>query len=175
MGLGCWAIGGIWWDKQCGCSPAGWGQVDDGESIRAIQWAVDAGITLFDTADNYGCGHSEHILGQVLAGRRDQVILATEFGYVCNQAARYVIGSNAEPTYIRRALEASLRRLNTDYIDLYQFHLYDYDLDQAVQVRETLEELVREGKIRWYGWSTNNWPARAFLPRERTALPSSIT
>ena len=156
MGLGCWAIGGPWWDKlRCG-APAGWGQVDDDESIRAIQLAVDAGITFFDTADNYGCGHSEKILGRALAGQRVKVAIATKFGYVCDKAARQMIGSDASPQYIRHACEASLRRLNTDYIDLYQFHIYDYDIERAEEVRDVLEELVTEGKIRWYGWSTNH-------------------
>ncbi len=155
MGLGCWAIGGPWWDKACH-SPAGWGQVDDRESIRAIQWAVDAGITLFDTSDNYGCGHSERVLGRALARHRHDVVIATKFGYVSDEASRQVIGTNARPGYIRRACEASLRRLRTDYIDLYQFHIYDYPVECAIEVRDTLEELVGEGKIRWYGWSTNN-------------------
>jgi len=154
IGLGCWAIGGPWSSKECG--PSGWGQVDDKESIRAIQWAVDAGITLFDTSDNYGCGHSERILGQALAGRRDRMVIASKFGYVCDESAQQVIGSDASPEYIRRACEASLRRLNTDYLDLYQFHIYDYDIERAVEVRDTLEELVAQGKIRWYGWSTNS-------------------
>jgi len=154
IGLGCWAIGGPWSSKECG--PSGWGQVDDKESIRAIQWAVDAGITLFDTSDNYGCGHSERILGQALAGQRDRVVIATKFGYVYNELCREVTGSDASPQYIRQACEASLRRLKTDYIDLYQFHIYDYDVERAVQVRDTLEELVAQGKIRWYGWSTNS-------------------
>ncbi len=156
MGLGCWAIGGPWWDKlRCG-APAGWGQVDDDESIRAIQSAVDAGITFFDTADNYGCGHSEKILGRALAGRRGEITIATKFGYVCDKTTRQMIGSDASPQYIRRACEASLRRLNTDYIDLYQFHIHDYDIERAAEVRDALEELVAEGKIRWYGWSTNH-------------------
>ena len=156
MGLGCWAIGGPWWDKlRCG-APAGWGQVDDDESIRAIQSAVDAGITFFDTADNYGCGHSEKILGRALAGRRGEVTIATKFGYVCDKTTRQMIGSDASPQYIRRACEASLRRLNTDYIDLYQFHIHDYDIERAAEVRDALEELVAKGKIRWYGWSTNH-------------------
>ncbi len=130
--------------------------MDDQESIRAIQSAVDAGITLFDTSDNYGCGHSERILGRALAGRRDRMVIATKFGYVFSEQCRQVTGSDASPGYIRRACEASLRRLNTDYIDLYQFHVYDYDVECAVEVRDTLEELVAQGKIRWYGWSTNN-------------------
>jgi aryl-alcohol dehydrogenase-like predicted oxidoreductase len=158
MGLGCWAIGGPWTIRGCGQS--GWGQVDDHESIRAIRWAVDAGVTLFDTADCYGCGHSERILGEALSGRRQEVIIATKFGYVFNETTREVSGSDFGPDYIRRALVASLRRLNTDFIDLYQFQSYDCTPETAVEVRETLEDLVNEGKIRWYGWSTND-PARA--------------
>jgi aryl-alcohol dehydrogenase-like predicted oxidoreductase len=154
MGLGCWAIGGIWSSKE-GC-PAGWGRVDDKESIRAIQKGIDSGITLFDTSDSYGCGHSERVLGQALIGRRDRMIVATKFGYVFSEQCRRVTGSDASPGYVRRACEASLRRLNTDYIDLYQFHIYDYDAERAVEVRDTLEELVAQGKIRWYGWSTNH-------------------
>jgi len=112
MGLGCWAIGGPWWNKLCN-EPAGWGQVDDQESIRAIQWAADAGVTLFDTSDNYGCGHSERILGQALSGRRDRAVISTKFGYVYSEQCREVTGSDASPEYIRQACEASLRRLNT--------------------------------------------------------------
>ncbi len=162
MGLGGWAIGGPCWDKACH-TPAGWGMVDDQESIRAIQWAVEKGITFFDTADSYGCGHSEHIMGQALKGRRTDVIIATKFGYVSDPAARQVTGCEASPAYIRRACEDSLRRLNTDYIDLYQFHIYDYAVERASQVLDTLEQLVSEGKIRWYGWSTNNLARARFF------------
>jgi len=152
MGLGCWAIGGPFWHD-------GWvayGDVDDAESTRAIHRALDLGVTFFDTADAYGCGHSERVLGQALAGRRDQVVIATKFGYVPDEEKRQITGTDASPQYIRQACEASLRRLNTDYIDLYQFHIDDYDLDKAVEVRETLEALVADGKIRWYGWSLDN-------------------
>jgi aryl-alcohol dehydrogenase-like predicted oxidoreductase len=158
MGLGCWAIGGVWSSKE-GC-PAGWGRVDDKESIRAIHEGIDSGVTLFDTADSYGCGHSERILRQALVGQRDRVVIATKFGYVFSEQCRQVTGSDASPRYVRRACEASLRRLNTDYIDLYQFHIHDYDIERAAEVLDVLEELVTEGKIRWYGWSTND-PVRA--------------
>src|SRR5919107_5385230 len=85
LGLGCWAIGGPWtFDGK----PAGWGEVDDDESIRAIRHAVDNGVTLFDTADVYGCGHSERVLGKALAGRRDEVVIATKFGLRFDEAMR---------------------------------------------------------------------------------------
>jgi len=157
LGLGCWAIGGPFW---AGETPLGWGEVDDNESIRAIHAALDLGINFFDTANVYGAGHSERILGRALAGRRSQVVIATKFNAVFDEKTRQVIGADASQEGIRRACEDSLRRLNTDYIDLYQFHDNGYPADQAGPVRETLEELVKEGKIRFYGWSTD-FPDRA--------------
>jgi aryl-alcohol dehydrogenase-like predicted oxidoreductase len=154
MGLGCWAMGGAWtYDNE----PAGWGGVDDTESIRAIHYALDEGINFFDTAANYGCGHSERILGRAIAGHRDRVIIATKFGYVIDEKSRIVTRNDENVVNrIRQECEASLRRLKTDYIDLYQFHKDDYDLGKAAEVRDLLEILVDEGKIRWYGWSTIN-------------------
>lgn len=152
LGLGCWAIGGPFWDQGW----VGYGDVDDAQSIAAIRQALEMGVNFFDTADAYGCGRSERVLGQALAGRRDEVVIATKFGNVIDEETRQVTGTSGDPVHIRRACEDSLRRLNTDYIDLYQFHLHDYNLERAVEVRETLEDLVREGKIRWYGWSLAN-------------------
>jgi aryl-alcohol dehydrogenase-like predicted oxidoreductase len=157
MGLGCWAIGGPFWR---GDTPVGWGEVDDDESIRAIHRALDLGVTFFDTADVYGTGHSERVLARALKGHRNQVVIATKFGNVFDEDTRQITGSDASPDYIRRACEASLKRLNTDVIDLYQFHNGGYDLDEAGTVRDTLEALVAEGKIRAYGWSTDS-PERA--------------
>lgn len=157
LGLGCWAIGGPFW---AGETPLGWGEVDDNESIRAIHAALDLGINFFDTANVYGAGHSERVLGRALAGRRSQVVIATKFNAVFDEETRQVVGADASPEGIRRACEDSLRRLNTDYIDLYQFHDNGYPADRAGPVRETLEELVKEGKIRFYGWSTD-FPDRA--------------
>ena len=152
MGLGCWAIGGPFW---AGETPQGWGEVDDHESIRAIHAGIELGVTLFDTANVYGAGHSERVLARALAGRRSQVVIATKFNAVFNETTRQVTGSDPSPAGIRAACEASLRRLETDYIDLYQFHDNGYPAAQAAPVRDTLEELVTEGKIRAYGWSTD--------------------
>jgi aryl-alcohol dehydrogenase-like predicted oxidoreductase len=157
MGLGCWAIGGPFWD---GKEAIGWGEVDDNESIQAVHAALDLGITFFDTADVYGTGHSEQVLARAFSGKREQVVIATKFGIQFDSSNRQIIGVNADPAYIRQACEASLKRLNTDYIDLYQFHLNDFDPELAVPVRDTLEALVAEGKIRAYGWSTD-FPNRA--------------
>jgi len=152
LGMGCWAIGGPFW---AGDSPLGWGEVDDEESIRAVHAALDLGVTFFDTADVYGAGHSERVLARAFTDRRDQVVIATKFWNVFDETSKQVVGGDASPVHIRKACEASLRRLNTDYIDLYQFHNNGYPADQAGSVWETLEELVEEGKIRAYGWSTD--------------------
>jgi aryl-alcohol dehydrogenase-like predicted oxidoreductase len=152
LGMGCWAIGGPFWS---GTTPLGWGQVDDDESIRAIHAALAAGVTFFDTANVYGAGHSERVLGKALAGRRANVVVATKFNAVFDETTRQVTGSDATPTGIRQACEASLKRLGTDYLDLFQFHDNGFPADQAGPVRAALEALVAEGKIRAYGWSTD--------------------
>jgi aryl-alcohol dehydrogenase-like predicted oxidoreductase len=148
MGAGCWAIGGPW---QFDGRPAGWGEVDDDESAAAIHRALDLGVTLFDTADVYGCGHSERVLGRALADRRDEVVIATKFGLRFDEASRTGAGADASPEYVRRACEASLRRLGTDRIDLYQLHAGADDRSAAAAVVEVLEALVAEGKVRSYG------------------------
>ena len=153
LGMGCWAIGGPFFEKG---TPLGWGEVDDQESMRAIHCALELGINFFDTANVYGAGHSERVLGKTLAGRRSEVVIATKFNALFDEVTREVTGRSCAPADIRKACEDSLRRLNTDYIDLYQFHNGGYPADEALPVRETLEELVREGKIRSYGWSTDS-------------------
>ena len=126
MGIGCWAIGGPW---TMGDRQAGWGVVDDNESIRALHAAFERGVTFYDTAANYGAGHSEVILGRAFADRRDKVVIATKFGYKVDEAAQHVElygpdeASSDVAGHLRADCEASLRRLNTDIIDLYQFHV----------------------------------------------------
>lgn len=157
LGMGCWAIGGPFWSGE---TPNGWGEVDDEESIRAIHKALDLGVNLFDTANVYGAGHSERVLGRAFDGRRTQVVIATKFNAVFDETTRQVTGADTSSEGIRSACEASLRRLNTDYIDLYQFHDNGYPAEKAAPIRRILEELVQEGKIRSYGWSTD-FPERA--------------
>lgn len=158
LGMGCWAIGGPFWSGE---TPIGWGDVDDEESIRAIHIALDLGVNLFDTANVYGAGHSERVLARAFDGRRTQVVIATKFNALFDENTRQVTSwSSTSPESIRNECEASLRRLNTDYIDLYQFHDNGYPAEKAAPIRDTLEELVWEGKIRSYGWSTD-FPERA--------------
>ncbi|WP_435280344.1 aldo/keto reductase [Streptomyces koelreuteriae] len=158
LGFGCWAIGGEWQGPEG--QPFGWGKVDDEESVRAVRRALDLGVTFFDTSDNYGTGHSERVLGRALGKRRADVVVATKWGYLFDERTRTADGSDASPAHLRRALTASLRRLDTDHVDLYQFHIGDAEPEQAALLRDTCEDLVREGLIRAYAWSTDD-PARA--------------
>ena len=155
--MGCWAIGGPFWS---GDQPLGWGPVDEDESVAALRRAYELGIRLFDTADVYGTGHSERIVGRALAHCRDQVVIATKWGNTYDEARRELIGPDASAGYVRRALEASLRRLGTDYVDIYQFHLADVEASAAPPLLGELENLVSAGLIRTYGWSTDD-PVRA--------------
>ncbi|MGW2572798.1 aldo/keto reductase [Streptomyces sp. NPDC001537] len=158
LGFGCWAVGGEWQNTEG--QPLGWGKVDDDESVRAIRRALDLGVTFFDTADTYGTGHSERILGRALGKRRADVVVATKWGNVFDEETRTLTGSDDSPAHARRALAASLKRLDTDYVDLYQLHISDADPERAAELRDLCEEFVREGLIRAYAWSTDD-PARA--------------
>jgi aryl-alcohol dehydrogenase-like predicted oxidoreductase len=158
LGMGCWAIGGPWMWDQPGQEPypAGWGATDDHESIRAVQAAMDLGVDFFDTAANYGAGHSEAVLGNALKGKRDKVVIATKFGHIVNEEKKTVYGDPDQIIKnVRADVENSLRRLQTDFIDIYQLHAGDYDPTRALELQVILEELVSAGKIRWYGWSTD--------------------
>jgi aryl-alcohol dehydrogenase-like predicted oxidoreductase len=158
LGMGCWAIGGLWTWDQPGKEPypAGWGDTDDDESIRAVHAALDMGVNFFDTAANYGAGHSELVLGRALKGKRDKVVIATKFGHIVNEEKKTVYGDPDQIIKnVRTDVENSLRRLQTDCIDIYQLHAGDYDPKLAVELQSVLEELVSAGKIRWYGWSTD--------------------
>jgi aryl-alcohol dehydrogenase-like predicted oxidoreductase len=153
MGLGCWAIGGVYWR---GDKPLGLGDVDDKESTNAIQRALDLGITFFDTAAVYGVGHSEGVLGRALKGQRDKVVISTKFGYTFDIMSREVTGSNLSPENIRQECQASLRRLETNYIDLYLIHVGSVSPEDAEFASIELDKLCEEGYIRSYGWSTDD-------------------
>jgi aryl-alcohol dehydrogenase-like predicted oxidoreductase len=168
VGMGCWAIGGPWTWAQPGNEPfpAGWGNTDDDESIRAVHAALDMGVNFFDTAANYGAGHSEVLLGRALKSKRDQVVIATKFGHIVNEEKKTVYGDSDQILKnVRTDVENSLHRLQTDVIDIYQLHEGGYDPKLALELQSVLEELVSAGKIRWYGWSTDIVDsAREFVP-----------
>lgn len=156
LGMGCWAIGGPFY---AGDTPLGWGEVDDDESVAAIHRAIELGIRFFDTASNYGAGHSEEVLGRAIGSRSD-IVIATKFGFATDPETKQAIGAFADAVFIRRSAETSLRRLKRDRLDLLQFHLNDFPLEQSDEVFETLETLRDEGKIDAFGWSTD-YPDRA--------------
>ena len=157
MGVGCWTIGGPF--TRAGRA-LGWGAVEPRVARDALRTALDAGIRFFDTADVYGAGRSELLIGSVVAGRRDELVLATKFGNVFDSRTREVHGTDVRRAHVERACEDSLRRLRTDYIDLYQLHLSRCELAALPELIETLEDLVAAGRIRAYGWSTDD-PDRA--------------
>ncbi len=157
LGVGTWAIGG---PMTGGGRDLGWGAVDDEESVRALRRAVELGATLVDTADAYGAGHAERVVARALGARRDELVWATKWGTTYDEAGRELTGEDPTPAYARRALEASLRRLGTDRVDLWQLHLSGLEPALAEDLVATCEELVAEGSVRAYGWSTDD-PARA--------------
>jgi aryl-alcohol dehydrogenase-like predicted oxidoreductase len=153
LGIGTWALGGDW---EFGGQPAGWGPVDDDESVAAVRAAYEGGVRFVDTADVYGCGHSERVVGRAIAPFRDDVVLATKVGLGFDEGTRTGAGSDLTAAHIRKACEASLRRLGVDHIDVYQIHPGDADVEQAEEAVGAFEELVAAGKIRAYGTSATN-------------------
>jgi len=137
MGLGCMSFAGVY------------GAADDAESIRAVRRAIDLGITFLDTANIYGNGHSEEVVGRAIQGRRDEVVLATKFGYVLGPTFGEI---DARPEVVGPACDASLKRLGVDAVDLYYLHR----VDPEVPIEETVGAMValaRAGKVRSIGLS----------------------
>ena len=139
IGLGCMPMSGVY------------GVSSDADAIAAINRALDLGVNLLDTADVYGGGHNEELVGRAIRGRRDEVVLATKFGILRDEEGKPA-GISGRPDHIRQACEASLRRLGVETIDLYQQHR----VDPQTPIEETvgaLAELVAEGKVRFIGLS----------------------
>lgn len=154
LGVGTWALGGPF---TVDGRDAGWGPADDQVSIRALHTAIDKGVTLIDTAAVYGTGHAERIVGRALEQLTpttgDQVTVATKFGHLFDEQSRSDTGHDVSAASIRTQCEASLRRLNTERIGLYQLHGGVGSTAEAEEVVAVCEELVAAGKIRWFGTS----------------------
>lgn len=153
-----------------GMSPL-YGQVDDEESIRTIHHALDLGVTLLDTADVYGNGHNEQLLGKALKGRREQAVIASKFGFSPNFEGIY-----GHPDYVKESIDKSLKRLDVDYIDLY----YQHRVDPNVPIEETvgaMADLVKAGKVRAIGLSeaTPEQIHRAHATHPITALQTEYS
>lgn len=140
-----------------GKTQKGWPGVDPAEARRGMDVALDAGIGLIDTADVYGAGHAERELGALLGPRRNKVLLATKFGKRMDEHSRERLpGDVVDADEIIAACEGSLRRLQTDRIDLYQLHINTIDPCVSDGIQTALERLIDSGKIRAYGWSTDS-------------------
>ena len=139
IGLGTWTMGGKWW-----------GEVNDDESIAAIKKALDLGINFFDTADMYGFGRSEKVLAEALGDQRKEIILATKLGIRWNKKGK--MKNDLSPQYVHQAVDASLERLQTDVIDLYQIHWPDPNTPLEATMG-ALNECVQAGKVRHLGVS----------------------
>lgn len=167
IGLGCWPIGG---EMYVWGTPDAYSNIDDKESIRAINAGIDNGINFFDTADCYGAGHSEKILSKVLKKRRSEVVIATKFGYVFDEKTKNIHAEDNSPEYIKKACKESLKRLGIDYIDLYQFHVGFIKKEEALAAIGALEELKEEGLIREIGWSTWDEEAITLFPEKLATI-----
>ena len=146
IGFGAWAIGG-------GDDAIGWGDQDDDESIRAIHCALDLGVNWIDTAPVYGLGRSEEVVGRALKGRRDTAMIATKCSLLWD--SEHKIYSSLKADSIHREVEASLKRLRTDYIDLYQVHWPNPE-NEIEEGWDAMGELIKAGKIRYAGVSNFN-------------------
>lgn len=150
IGFGAWAIGG---GTMIGNTAIGWGHADDTTSINAIYKAIDAGINFFDTADIYGLGHSEDLLGRTI-GDNKEIIIATKVGNV-SRNDQFTVDYSKE--YILKGCEASLKRLKRDFIDFYQLHSARIQNLQNGECIEAMQHLQQEGKIRYWGISLNTF------------------
>lgn len=151
VGFGAWAIGG---PAMAGDIPIGWGDVKDKTSIEALKKALDLGINFYDTADFYGLGHSEDLIGK-LWGNRDDIIVASKVGHRMDAEDNIYLDYSKE--YMMKACEGSLRRLKRDTIDYYQLHAAKMEHLENGECIEAMQQLQQQGKIRYWGLSLNTY------------------
>ncbi len=153
LGLGCFGIGGPF---EGAPGFFAYGEVDDEESKKTILKAIEMGVTVLDTADVYGHGRSERVIGEIIKDYRDDLVILTKFGSVFKDKwLKLSEGKNTTREYIVEGLDDSMERLQTDYIDVYQLHNSKHDVADIPRIIEILEDLVQEGRIGGYGWSTD--------------------
>ncbi|PCI85881.1 MAG: aldo/keto reductase [Hyphomicrobiales bacterium] len=152
IGVGCWAIGGT---KSNDGPSTSYGSVNDDDSRAGLNRAYEMGARFFDTASGYGAGHSEILIGEEIS-RHDDAVIVTKFGYPIDDVKNISGAPDVSPQAIRENIEGSRRRLKRDTLDLVFLHLNGYDVAAAVEVFDTLDELVHENKIAAYGWSDDN-------------------
>ncbi len=151
LGMGCWPIGGPFW---MGDAPLGYANADDATSIRTIHAALDAGITLFDTAAVYGTGHAERLLAKALSDRPDALIIS-KIGLAFDEETKQMTGEDADPAEVIPAIDRCLKRLGRDRIDMMLLHINRLPVAQAKPLFDAMQDAVAAGKIRSYGWSTD--------------------
>lgn len=159
LGMGCWPIGG---EMYAGDKSVGYTGADDQTSIQTIHAALDHGITLFDTAAAYGAGHSERLLARALKNRPEAMII-TKIGITIDETTKQLSGPDAESSSVIPAINACLRRLDRDCIDMVLFHQNSRPVEEAEAFFDELEKAQQAGKIRSFGWSTDFTASAAAL------------
>lgn len=170
VGFGVWSVSTNWW-----------GKVSEEDGMGLLRRALDLGVTFFDTADTYGDGYGEVVLAKALGARRNEIVIGTKFGY--DLEAVRLPGQHQErpqrwdPEFVKRACEASLRRLGTDHIDLYQMHNARLSAIQRDDTFSALEELKSQGKVRWYGVAVGpdlGWREEGLFTVQKRRVPAQI-
>lgn len=160
IGVGTWVLGGQqYWNGMS----VGWDNVRDAESLATLQASFDMGVRIIDTAAQYGCGHSESIIGQALKASdipREDFTICTKAGYVCDLKTRQVLREIDNKADITKNIDESLKRLGVEYLDLVKFHINWHPTNQSEAVFDAFEEARIAGKIKAFGWSTDD-PERA--------------
>lgn len=162
IGMGCWAIGGdMTWDG----TSVGYAGADDDDARAALRAAYDAGVRIFDTAQAYGAGHSERLIGEVLGGAEDAVVVS-KIGIGIEEETRRLTGERTDAAYVAEAIEASRARLRRDRVEVMLLHLNELAPEDAAPVFDAMEEARGAGRIGSYGWSTD-FPASIEAVRDR--------